>query len=71
MHGAHSRNSRTTRRSIPKNPQPMEIMSEQDIQDLLRIINRKIPEPMTREEALSLAAQVIQDEPKYVPEADV
>lgn len=37
-------------------------MSEQDIQDLLRLINRNIPEPMTREEALSLAAQVIQEE---------
>jgi hypothetical protein len=46
-------------------------MSEQDIQDLLRIINRKIPEPMTREEALSLAAQVIQDEPKHVPEIEL
>ena len=46
-------------------------MTEQDVQGLLRIINRKIPEPMTREEALSLAAQVIQDDPKHIPEADV
>ena len=46
-------------------------MTEQDIQDLLRIINRNIPEPMTREEALSLAAQVIQDEPKTIPETQI
>jgi len=46
-------------------------MKEQDIQDLLRIINRNIPEPMTREEALSLAAQVIYDDPKYVPEVEL
>ena len=46
-------------------------MSEQDIQDLLRIINRRIPEPMTREEALSLAAQVIQDDKKTVTEVEL
>lgn len=43
-------------------------MKEQDIQDLLRIINRQIPEPMTREEALSLAAQVIHPEQPIINE---